>query len=243
MFTSRGYTADGMRLTCVIWAITCVLNIGCQAPKPVLNQRLYKACVAKDVQGVKDALGAGADANYIDIDQQFSFSVLEVSVESPEIVEILLAAGASPTLPDLQGTTPAYMAAAAGKPGVLDQILKRKVGVETPNRSGLRLLAAAVGGGNVPNVKLLLKAGANVNAVDNSGRTPLFGIVFGPFVKVKDKVEIAHLLIGRGANVKVKDGLGKTVLDYMESKLSKAFDEKGQLFKYLQQESLKVKSP
>lgn len=54
-------------------------------------------------------------------------------------------------------------------------------------------------------VKLLLANGANVNAIDNDGNTPLH------YVR---NVEIAKLLVEAGANINAKNEFGHTSLYY-----------------------------
>lgn len=79
--------------------------------------------------------------------------------------------------------------------------------VNTCNVHGATLLAAAVVcGKNTEIVDLLIEAGANVNAKDESGRTPLFCATF------LKKPEMAQVLVNAGADVNVQDKEGKTAL-------------------------------
>lgn len=61
--------------------------------------------------------------------------------------------------------------------------------------------------GNVSDVKCLVKAGANVHAVNKKGGTPLH------LAAIFDKNEIAKRLIADGANVHAVDDFGHTPLD------------------------------
>lgn len=60
--------------------------------------------------------------------------------------------------------------------------------------------------GNIKRIKELLKAGANINAVDNQGFTPLINAVSG------EQTEAVKLLLNNGANVNAHTKHGMTAL-------------------------------
>lgn len=60
----------------------------------------------------------------------------------------------------------------------------------------------------LPVCRLLLDAGADVNALDDEGRTPLFGALCGEPVKPK----VAWLLLERDARTDIADCTGDTIL-------------------------------
>ena len=68
----------------------------------------------------------------------------------------------------------------------------------------------AAGEGNIEAVKQHLAAGADVNAKDDWGKTPLYVAALG------GHKEIAELLIAKGADVNTKDVDGKTPLDWAD---------------------------
>lgn len=124
-----------------------------------------------------------------------------------EMVELLLAHGALPDLPNVTGVTP--LMAATGLGGARDIPFK---GVDATTRT-------------LRTIDLLLAAGADVNAilddpanhssrmprpgplVNRAGQTPLYGAVLTGNTRV-----IAHLL-EKGARVDVKDRAGRTPYD------------------------------
>jgi len=66
--------------------------------------------------------------------------------------------------------------------------------------------------GDFKKVLALLEAGADVNAEDDYGRTPLYYAVF------EDHLEVVELLLEYGAKVNIKDWEGKPLLHYAASK-------------------------
>jgi ankyrin repeat protein len=66
--------------------------------------------------------------------------------------------------------------------------------------------------GHTETAKLLIEKGADVNAKNNNGWTPLYAAAIG------DHTETVKLLIDKGADVNVKDSSGKTILHGIISK-------------------------
>ena len=69
--------------------------------------------------------------------------------------------------------------------------------------------------GNIESVKQHLAAGADVNAKDYGGVTPLHGAVAG------GHMELVELLIAKGADVNAMDADGETSVDYAEEEKHK----------------------
>ena len=104
-------------------------------------------------------------------------------------IRLLLAHGADPNLPNIQGVTPVMAAAGLGS----NEIDTRGRFKTQPDQ--------------IASIDLLVKAGADINAHDNRGQTALHGAaLFGYDDVIKD-------LVAHNANVNAKDEKGMTPLD------------------------------
>ncbi|MBR4599540.1 MAG: ankyrin repeat domain-containing protein, partial [Treponema sp.] len=111
------------------------------------------------------------------------------------------------------GQTPLHIATIDGHTGIVDYILKENTAVRivdilaAQDISGTTPLHEAVRYGRVDIARLLLSAGAKVNAMDSIGKTPILLII-----PAGAQNEMYPLLIKSKANVNQKDMYGDTVL-------------------------------
>src|SRR5439155_9875077 len=84
--------------------------------------------------------------------------------------------------------------------------------VDDRGRYGLTALHYAVRGGKLPLIKLLLERGAEVNALDGDGLTPLLHL--SKTRSKADPIPVLELLAARGANVDARDETQGTLLMY-----------------------------
>jgi ankyrin repeat protein len=129
-----------------------------------------------------------------------------------QVVTLLLQHGALPELPNVMGVTPLIAAAGMG-------------GGEGAGSAGVRPLGPDVQDRSIAILKLLIAAGADVNArvsdtsshtafiarpnamTDRQGQTALFGAIS------RNWTQVAKFLLQNGAHADVKDARGKTLSD------------------------------
>jgi ankyrin repeat protein len=104
-----------------------------------------------------------------------------------ELLKALLAAGANPHLTSVDGTTPLMVAAGLGR-ATFSPGLQRGPRSETGEQA----------------VRILLDAGADVNAVNEADFTALHGAAF------RGLNEVIQILVERGANINARDFRGRT---------------------------------
>jgi ankyrin repeat protein len=152
------------------------------------------ACGTGDLRGATPLWVAAYGANGFTGDA-FNASVLRphFADSSAEVIQTLLEAGADQHLTTDDGTTPLMMAAGLGRathtPGQLR-------GVRSPSGEEA--------------VRILLDAGADVNAVNEADFTALHGAAF------RGLNEIVQILVERGADINARDFRGRTAFRLAE---------------------------
>jgi ankyrin repeat protein/beta-lactamase regulating signal transducer with metallopeptidase domain len=141
---------------------------------------------------VKALVAGGADVNKKV--QGISPLINAITTGTPRLgsIEALLDAGADLEFKDNRGLTPLYYAAFVGDREVLDLVLERGDFPDTIYLAACR--------GDLDRVRTLLEEGADVNAKDEFGCTPLH------WAARARSPEVARLLIKNGANVDAASG-------------------------------------
>ena len=122
-----------------------------------------------------------------------------------ESVSLLLSSGAEPSTAAHSGSTALCYAARTSDPTCVSLLLNAGAEVRSKtNWDQTALHYAAAHGTDKRNAQLLLKAGADPNAVDCDGRTPL------GFTPIAGHLEVAECLLKHGAHVR---SLRNTTLD------------------------------
>jgi len=183
--TSR-FTHDFKGVCAIVIGLTVL--VGCAStPHPLVD-----AADQANWTEVKRLLTEGSV-----IDQtgsRYGRSVLHKAVKqnNQEMVEYLLAQGADIDLGDRSKNTALHIAAWYGDATLIEYLISQKASIQ-PNRKALTPLHIAAVRGNIEAAKILIKAGADVNAKTLGHRRPLT-------VALKEgHAELAELLTQHGA--------------------------------------------
>lgn len=181
---------------------------------PELSDRLYAAIESHDETQVEKTIQLGADPNTFCGEKGKYFTPLQLSVfgRNISVMSALLKAGADPNKANKYGGHP-IESAISGNIDALKLLLAYGADPNTKDSSPehwslLGEVAACTHEENVceKTMKILLEAGANPNAINASGDTPIFNaIAFYNF-------GIVNILMHFGAKLNFKDVSGKTPL-------------------------------
>jgi ankyrin repeat protein len=165
-------------------------------------------CASAEAQTVFEAVGRGdlaavralvsADSALVAARDQAQNTPLHVAARAgpTEVVTLLLARGADVNAANYQQETPLHWATLGNRHGVVELLLRRGGRVDPRQSYGRTpLLLVARETGNLEMARRLLDAGADVNARDRFGSTPLELSAWRGFRDVVD------LLLDRGATV------------------------------------------
>jgi hypothetical protein len=175
--------------------------------KPV-DELLIEAVENQDAPAVERHLKAGG--NPMAMTSMGPLPVLAGAMGNADIIGQLGKYGANFNALDVNGLAPIHLAASAGNPAAVAQLLD--LGVDVNSLGGTSAvgtpLAGAVAGGHFETVDLLLQGGADINLAGPAGVTPLMSAV-----DIGD-VDMANLLITNGAVLDLQDPNGFTPLHF-----------------------------
>ena len=142
-----------------------------------------------------------------DVDTTYGTPLLFAAMGAhAEGAKILLDKGARVNSSRSDGTTVLMMAANAGVPPVVAELLKRGAKVDAQATSGMDALSLAARNGHTEVGRMLLESGADANHRDAEGRTPLM------HAAMSGHAAFVRLLLAQGAKVDLRDAGGRTAL-------------------------------
>lgn len=178
------------------------------------------------LETIKTLLVAGASINARDKSGQTALMWGQVASRyagryNPEVIKTLIGARADVNAVDKSGRTPLMFAAQADLAESVKMLLEAgaKAYINAKDERGETALIYAfnsfyystnhlVAHPSLAIVKALIAAGANVNDVNGSGRTPLM------LAAQRNSLDAVKILLAAGASIKTKDNKGRTVLMY-----------------------------
>ncbi|TYZ61657.1 hypothetical protein PybrP1_010656 [[Pythium] brassicae (nom. inval.)] len=181
------------------------------------------AVVAAIMKGHRDVvellLDAGAEVGALKTPDRNSPLHEAAFRDEPEIIRVLLAKiqlkgnQSVSALVDLQnqfGNTPLHIAARTGSVGCVTRLLEAdaKVSLTNVNGSGPLHHACYCERPNLAVVKLLVAAGADVNARDEQGCSPII------IAAKKNQTDVIDFLRSHGADAKLKNAFGEDALHF-----------------------------
>ena len=169
------------------------------------NQELAHALDAGDALRAAWLLRHGADANHPNL---LGEPPLHQAIrnQEPDLVSLLLDAGARLDARDASGWTALMKAAWANDADSVVKLVGKRAPVDTVSSDGWSALDLAVSYADVGVVQALLKAGANVRRANPTGFTPVM------FAVARDGPAILDAVLARGAEVGHANQAGVTAL-------------------------------
>lgn len=188
-------------------------NVGPQGASP-----LHVAAYRDGEQLVRALIAAGLEVDARDRDGRTPLHWAAFMGRSRALGALVAAPGIDLDAADKMGRTPLDWAVAACQKQVAE--LLRARGARPPSADGIRRLDAcaaqkpsplhgAARRTNIHEARALIAAGANVNARDQEGRTPLHA---SPPYALGVPFDLYQLLIDKGADVSARDAMGRSPL-------------------------------
>lgn len=169
------------------------------------RRKLFEAIYRSDEKRVRKQLDRDVSADVRDETGQTALYVASVQDE-PQLVHVLLGAGADPNRTNAGDAreTPLCAAASRGMLAVVQLLLAAGADPDAREGDGLTPLIWAVQGGWFDCASALLQAGANPNTRDPTGRTALH------WAASRGSLRIVRLLLVRGAHPHPTDHAART---------------------------------
>lgn len=137
------------------------------------SYKFLEAVRKKDGAVVQDALNEPGSQIVNTRDSTTGETALHIVTARRDLtwMSFLIGKGANVNAHDGRGTTPLQLAVTLGFPEGVDLLISQRAQIDEPNSQGETPLISAVHRRDTALVRLLLKAGANPDRADNSGRS------------------------------------------------------------------------
>lgn len=206
-------------LLLVVVLFLMVSTTGCKEPdKSILDAQLIDACSnpSASYESIVLLLKEGADVNAVNQVGGTPLLLASQTHENYQVVMALIRAGADPHTSTADGITPLMQAALYNKnPEVISKLLSLGSYVNQVNDKSVSALMFSCLEPSVEKVKLLLGAGADINAQSYRGVTPLMWAAMD-----NSNPAVVSELLKAGADPDVIDEQGKSALDYAKENLN-----------------------
>jgi len=162
-----------------------------------IDEEMMEAVKKGDISKVQELIEKGANLNFKGRSGPLHQTI---RLNRLKIAELLIAKGADVNAQNQWDWTPIFFSKSTA---AVELLISKGANPSHKAEDGLTPLHMEALSGRVKSADVLIKNGADVNARDNRGKTPLFSAI---------KKEIAEFLISKGAIVNTKDNYGMTPL-------------------------------
>lgn len=170
---------------------------------------LQAAVLRRDLEMATYLLDRGADQNYRGGWNASALMIAATSAYSAELTAMLLRRGADPNTTDYWGRTALHCVASTCWIDVLEALLTASADVDSRTPDGSTPLHEATRNTDAETraIRILCQHGANLNARDNRGLTPLH------VAMEKSMANAAQALLDLGADPTIRDAAGRTPVE------------------------------
>ncbi len=161
-----------------------------RGPNSDAEDKLFAAIKDNDLASLRAVVERGVNVNYLSQAEGRTPIILAVLDNRIDAVKYLLSMGANPAISDGWGNA-ICSAALYHRPEIMRILMDSGADPNTRTNDGAPVLLFAVSENHVATVKILISAGADVNAASRHGETPL--------VRAKTNESMHALLVAAGA--------------------------------------------